>query len=117
MTVYTLYSNGVLEGDGFYIPADENNSDYATYLAWVALGNTPNLVDASVYLQKLADDKANWEQIKAGYATALNALDNIINQPIPTTVNLNVIQIMATAIQNEAKIQKQLLKLIARRMT
>lgn len=117
MTNYILYSNGVLEGDGFNIPIDENNPDYLAYLDWVALGNTPVSMDGSVYLQKLTDDKANWQQIKAGYQTALNTLDGIINQPLPLVVNLTVIQTMVTAIQNEAKIQKQLLKFIARRLT
>lgn len=112
---YTLYTNGVLEKDGFYIPIDEFNPDYQDYLAWLALGNSPTLADASVYLNKLADDKANWEQIKAGYKAALDTLDGIISQPMPQTVNLTVIQTMTTAIQNEARILKQLLHYEARR--
>jgi len=31
--------------DNAFIPMDEANTDYAEYLAWVALGNTPLQAD------------------------------------------------------------------------
>lgn len=36
--------------DGACIPCDESNSDYREYLAWVALGNTPQPIDAPTNL-------------------------------------------------------------------
>ena len=33
--------NGVIRSDGWFIPPDEDNTDYQAYLKWVAEGNTP----------------------------------------------------------------------------
>ena len=38
----TLNSSVSRDADGAAIPADEANTDYQAYLAWVAEGNTPN---------------------------------------------------------------------------
>ena len=32
---------GILRFDGWFIPLDSDNTDYQTYLKWVAEGNTP----------------------------------------------------------------------------
>jgi hypothetical protein len=38
----TLNSSVTRDADGASIPADEANTDYQAYLAWVAEGNAPN---------------------------------------------------------------------------
>lgn len=38
----TLNSSITRDADGAAIPADEANTDYQAYLAWLAEGNTPN---------------------------------------------------------------------------
>jgi hypothetical protein len=42
--VYTLTSSTVVirDKDMTFIPADEANTDYQAYLAWIDEGNTPN---------------------------------------------------------------------------
>ena len=39
----------ILLGEGVYIPKVEDNTDYQTYLDWVAEGNTPDPADQTVY--------------------------------------------------------------------
>ncbi len=42
MITYSLTPGAnIFRSDGWYIPPDPANSDYAQYLAWVAAGNTP----------------------------------------------------------------------------
>lgn len=50
MTTYKLTSYGVLRlDDNTAIPADENNADYKSYLAWMSSGNVPELKDLDYY--------------------------------------------------------------------
>lgn len=41
--MYKILNNGLVvrESDNAYIPQDQNNTDYAQYLDWVAAGNQP----------------------------------------------------------------------------
>ena len=50
--MYQLYKNSITSyeyiirlSDNAIIPFDEANTDYQAYLAWVALGNTPQPAD------------------------------------------------------------------------
>jgi hypothetical protein len=47
--------------DGAFIPADPANFDYASYLAWLAAGNTPEPADVPTLDEIKA---AKWEAIK-----------------------------------------------------
>lgn len=108
MTTYTLYSNGVLEKDGFYVPFDELNPAYQEYLTWVALGNTPTSADGSIYLAKLAQAKLDLNQIKNEYAATIQTLTDIENAVSPTNA-----QVIA-AVKFLAKTVRLMLKLLAR---
>lgn len=37
----------IVRNDGAFIPADEGNSDYRAYLAWLDDGNTPEPYESS----------------------------------------------------------------------
>jgi hypothetical protein len=44
-TPYTDEVRMVLWNDSTFIPFDPDNTDYQAYLAWLALGNTPEPAD------------------------------------------------------------------------
>jgi hypothetical protein len=52
MTTYKLIKDpidktvrSVLKDSSYFVPFDEENTDYQEYLAWVAKGNTPDPAD------------------------------------------------------------------------
>lgn len=57
MALYKLLENGVLREDGVSIPANEGNRHYQEYLAWVALGNTPDPADEPTPEQVARDEE------------------------------------------------------------
>lgn len=112
--VYTLYSNGVLEQDGFYLPIDEYNPDFIAYQEWLAEGNTPILRPASEYLTKLTDEQSTRVQLRSDYIGAIQDLQTIIDTPAPATqtaFNTWAFQALKTI----ARILRVMLKLAARR--
>lgn len=113
MTTYTLYSNGILEQDGFYLPANEFNPDYLAYLAWVALGNNPVQVDASVYLAKQEADRLVLVNARAESLNMIARLDQIANAANPpfTAAGFNL---MAQAVRDEALYEKRILQFLRR---
>jgi hypothetical protein len=108
---YTLYSNGVLEKDGFYLPVDELNQDYQDYLAWLALGNSPTPADGSVYLAKLADEKNLRDQVRTEYQIMIARLEQIQNAgAIPfTQAGFNQV---VQAVKDEALYIERIMKVI-----
>lgn len=105
---YVLYTNGVLEGDGFYIPLDEFSQDYQNYLAWVTQGNQPEIRDGSEYLAKLETEKQLRTQVKTEFQTMLARLNQIQTATNPT--NAQVIQ----AIKDEALYIERIMRLLRR---
>jgi hypothetical protein len=105
---YTLYSNGVLEQDGIYLPIDENNPDFIAYQEWLAQGNAPTLRPASEYLAKLDDHKVTRQQLRTEYLNTITQLQAIENVTSPTNTQI------ITAIKFLARTIRLLLKLIAR---
>lgn len=105
---YTLYLNGVLEKDGFNISVHEENPEYQEYLAWLAQGNTPQLADGDIYLQKLADAKLHSKQVRQAYQNMLTRLQQIQNATNPT--NAQVIQ----AVKDLALYQERILRVLAK---
>lgn len=69
MTYHLTQSGGVIrDSDGAYIPQDPQNTDWVLYLAWVALGHTttvpqasPTALQASLVsvVQSIMDSKAH----------------------------------------------------------
>jgi len=103
---YILYTNGVLEQDGFHLPTDELNPDYQAFLVWIALGNQPESRPGSEYLAKLEEDKQLRLQIRTEYQAMLTRLNQIQTASNPT--NAQIIQ----AIKDEALYIERIIKFL-----
>lgn len=106
MTTYILYSNGVIEKDGFYIPIDQENQDFIDYLGWLSLGNTPTTLSGSVYLAKIAAQIQDKELLKQEYQNMIARLDQI--QTVSNPTNAQVV----SAVKDEALYIERIAKLI-----
>lgn len=113
---YVLYTNGVLEKDGFYLPIDETNSDYLEYLTWVGLGNQPEERPASEYMTKLLQEEQLLSQIKVEYQNMLTRLQQIQNAgSIPfTQAGFNQV---VQAVKDEALYIERVMKFLRRLLT
>src|SRR5579872_526511 len=94
---YTLTSGSsvIRDADGATIPANPLNTDWQTYQAWIAAGNTPNPAPASptpvptcqIWQLRAVLTAAQWTAIQNAIASennpALTAFSTQGNNPIP----------------------------------
>lgn len=113
---YTLYSNGVLEKDGFYVPAGDDFPAYAEYLSWLALGNFPTLADGSVYIAKQEADKQAILQAKAEYQSMITRLEQIRNTANPPFTAAGFTQVV-NAVKDVALYEERIMKILRRTLT
>lgn len=70
--------------DGAFIPKDFNNHEYREYLAWVALGNTPDPMPAYVK----TPDEVDADAVRA--YPKLHALATLTPAQVATWVDANI---------------------------
>jgi len=110
---YILYSNGILEQDGFVIPSDDLNPNFQKYLTWLALGNTPILQDGSVYLAKLEQNNLDKTQFKQVYQDMLARLQQIQNAGVIPFTQAGFNQVVQ-AVKDEALYIERIMKVLSR---
>lgn len=73
--MYKLTANSVLRDDGAMIPLDPANSDYAAYLQWLSLGNTPEPATAppATRVTSVSMRQAQLALLAAGYLDGVEA--------------------------------------------
>ena len=89
MTSYKIQNDsrgefcGVLRSDGWSIPSDPQNTDYAAYLAWLAEGNTPEPADPiDTTPQSVSPLQAKAELLDRGLLDDVEAIVNASENPI-----------------------------------
>lgn len=80
----TLFPSVIRTSDGACIPNDPANFDYAQYLKWVELGNTPIPADPVVVPVPSVVGPAQFRAalIALGYGTTAASLDTLVNNAI-----------------------------------
>ncbi len=84
----TQFSSIIRTSDGACIPNDPSNSDYAQYLKWLELGNTPLAADPVVVSVPTVVGPAQFRAalIALGYGTTAASLDTLVNGAIASVV-------------------------------
>lgn len=84
----TAYSS-VVRSDGLNIPADPANSDYVTYLAWLADGNTATPVSPLTPSEQNAPILTQITQLEGGQSRAVREAALGIAGAVPKLQTLN----------------------------
>lgn len=113
---YILYSNGVLEKDGFYVPAGDENAEWREYVAWLALGNFPINADGSVYLAKQEADRQAILQARVEYQNMITRLEQIINAAAPPFTQAGFNQVVQ-AVKDISLYEERIMKVLRRTLS
>lgn len=113
--MYKVTSTGVLLlGEGLLIPADDLNTDYQRYKAWLAEGNTPAPADAPVAtpLQEIAALESakpithrNLRELALAVADIASAITGKPTTENPAVREIQALEAQIAALRAQAKAQ------------